>query len=42
MSPYNATDAELEEYGLTDPELTVTVDYSYTDEQSSAAWTPAW
>ena len=32
---YNATDAELEEYGLTDPELTVTVDYSYTDEDNN-------
>lgn len=29
---YNATDAELEEYGMTAPELTVTVDYTNTDE----------
>lgn len=26
---YNATAEELEEYGMNDPELTVTVDYSY-------------
>lgn len=30
---YNATDDQLEEYGMTDPELTVTVDYSYTDDE---------
>ena len=29
---YNATAEELEEYGMNDPELTVTVDYTYTDE----------
>lgn len=28
---YNATADELEEYGMNDPELTVTVDYSYTN-----------
>lgn len=30
---YNATDQELESYGMADPELTITVDYSYTDDQ---------
>lgn len=29
---YNATEEELEEYGMNDPELTVAVDYTYTDE----------
>lgn len=29
---YNATDEELEQYGMNDPELTVTVDHSYEDE----------
>lgn len=29
---YNATEEELESYGLSDPELTVTVNYTYTDE----------
>ncbi len=29
---YNATAEELEKYGMNDPELTVTVDYSYTNE----------
>lgn len=29
---YNATADELEQYGMNDPELTVTVDYSYTNE----------
>ena len=30
---YNATADELEEYGMNDPELTVTVDYSYTNDE---------
>lgn len=30
---YNATDEELEAYGMNDPELTVTVDYSTLDEE---------
>lgn len=30
---YNATDEELEDYGMNDPELTVTVDYSTLDEE---------
>ena len=30
---YNATDEELEDYGMKDPELTVTVDYSTLDEE---------
>ena len=30
---YNATADELEEYGMNDPELTVTVDYSTADEE---------
>lgn len=30
---YNATEEELESYGLADPELTITVNYTYTDEQ---------
>lgn len=29
---YNATEEELESYGLAEPELTVTVNYTYTDE----------
>ena len=29
---YNADEVFLESYGLDDPELTVTVDYSYEDE----------
>lgn len=29
---YNATEEELEKYGMNDPELTVAVDYTYTDE----------
>ncbi len=29
---YNVTDAELQAYGLDDPELTVTVDYTYENE----------
>lgn len=29
---YNATAEDLENYGMNDPELTVTVDYSYTNE----------
>lgn len=28
---YNATEEELEKYGMNDPELTVAVDYTYTD-----------
>ena len=31
---YNATEEELAEYGLDEPELTVTVNYTYTDEES--------
>jgi len=31
---YNATGEELAEYGLDEPELTVTVNYTYTDEAS--------
>lgn len=31
---YNVTDEELAEYGLDDPELTVTVDYTYADEET--------
>lgn len=31
---YNATEEELASYGLDDPELTVTVNYTYTDEES--------
>ena len=31
---YNATEDELAEYGLDEPELTVTVNYTYTDEES--------
>ena len=31
---YNVSDEELAEYGLDDPELTVTVNYTYTDEES--------
>jgi len=31
---YNATEAELEEYGLKDPELTVSIDYLQTGENS--------
>lgn len=30
---YNVTEEELEEYGLKDPELTVSVDYTYTEEK---------
>lgn len=29
---YNATEEELESYGLAEPELTITVNYTYTDE----------
>ena len=32
---YNATDAELESYGLDNPELSVTVNYTYTDEDEN-------
>lgn len=32
---YNATEEELASYGLDDPELTVTVNYTYTDEDDS-------
>ena len=32
---YNATAEELESYGLTDPELSVTVDYTYTDDEEN-------
>lgn len=31
---YNATEAELESFGLDEPELTITVNYTYTDEES--------
>lgn len=31
---YNATEEELEKYGMNDPELTVAVDYTYTDEDN--------
>lgn len=31
---YNATDEELQTYGLDAPELSVTVNYTYTDEES--------
>lgn len=31
---YNATEEELASYGLTEPELSVTVNYTYTDEES--------
>lgn len=34
---YNATDEELEEYGLASPELTITMDYGYTDEDGNDA-----
>ena len=34
---YNATQEELESYGLDSPELTVTVDYSYEDEDGETA-----
>lgn len=30
---YNVTEEKLEEYGLKDPELTVSVDYTYTEEK---------
>lgn len=30
---YDATEAELSSYGLADPELSVTVNYTYTDEE---------
>lgn len=32
---YNATEEELESYGLDEPELSVTVDYTYTDEEKN-------
>lgn len=32
---YNATEEELEKYGMNDPELTVAVDYTYTDEDDN-------
>lgn len=32
---YNATEEELVSYGMDDPELTVTVNYSYTDEDDN-------
>ena len=32
---YNATEEELASYGLDDPELTATVNYTYTDEDDS-------
>ena len=32
---YNATEEELASYGLDDPELTVTVNYTYTDEDDN-------
>ncbi|MGN0266710.1 MAG: DUF4340 domain-containing protein [Lachnospiraceae bacterium] len=32
---YNATQAELESYGLDEPELSVTVNYTYTDEEKN-------
>lgn len=35
---YNATDEELEEYGMHDPELTVTVDYTTTDENDEEVY----
>lgn len=35
---YNATDEELEEYGMNDPELTVTVDYTTTDENDEEVY----
>lgn len=31
---YNATEEELESYGLDQPELSVTIDYSYMDEEN--------
>lgn len=31
---YNATEEELESFGLDEPELTITVNYTYTDEES--------
>lgn len=34
---YNATEEELASYGLDDPELTVTVNYTYTDEDDNEA-----
>ena len=32
---YNATEEELESYGLDEPELSVTVNYTYTDEEKN-------
>lgn len=32
---YNATDQELESYGLAEPELTVTMNYTYTDDDEN-------
>ncbi len=32
---YNATEEELESYGLDKPELSITVDYTYTDEDEN-------
>lgn len=32
---YNATDDELESYGLAEPELTATVNYAYTDDDEN-------
>ena len=34
---YNVTDQELQTYGLDDPELTVTADYTYEDEDGNQA-----
>ena len=36
---YSVTDAELEQFGLADPELTVTVDYASEDGAESGAFT---